>query len=365
MGGNLLKNWNLPPKRATTAELYATLQQFEKALHADYILCNMFKPDAFNRFKCHIAPFIRDKADHGDIDIIIVDKNKATTPVFGVDGVTAMGLPAYIKARYGYEPHINDGVISFPLNGIQIDLTILNPSESHSYISYSSWGDLGNIMGRIYHKLGVHYGHKGLALWIREDMFRGIGTWEESSHIVSKTVFETEMESILKLGGFDEKKWLAGFDTEEDAFQFIANSRYFNADIFKIENLNHQNRTRNRKRGMYMRFIEWIEKTSPPNRINTYPPKRETLVALEDIYPYISDAITKARNGYEKSIIFRSRFNGTAILDLIPECPPNKIGSIISIIRGQDISLMELISMEKAEINKLIVETYNLIMKPE
>ncbi|GAF99140.1 unnamed protein product, partial [marine sediment metagenome] len=67
----------------------------------------------------------------------------------------------------------------------------------------------------------------------------------------------------------DYEKYLEGFDEVEDIFQYVIDSKYFNPKIFEYEQLNHQNRTRNKKRKNYELFLQYV-KDNPKGKNITY-----------------------------------------------------------------------------------------------
>ena len=222
MGGKLLKNWGLPERRLDNAK-------YEK-IKSD--LLHTLATDAkFNeRVQLHatVAPSIRNKADHGDLDIIV--------GVYGGVEMTWKGKDflSYIEELTTYKPHVNSNVISFPIQGFQVDVTFVPYEEFAMSVAYTSWGDMGNLMGRIYHKMGLHYGHAGLQFWIRQGMFDANIAWSDNDHIYEKAVLSRNAKEIFTIGGFDYNRWLQGFDSEQDVFDFITSSKYFDPALFYV-----------------------------------------------------------------------------------------------------------------------------------
>jgi len=351
MGGKLLKKWGLPEKRLSSTE-YENLenevtvkliedfhQWGESMVYGDYI---------FKKKICiETAPAIRSKADHGDLDITI-----------GVDFLLYKDFIAYIENQYKVKPHQNSNVVSFPVNGFQVDVMFVYNDIFDQTIAYTSWGDLGNLMGRIYHKMGLHYGHEGLQYWIREGMFRENTSWSNSDHICAKFVITRKMKEICSIGGFDYVRWLQGFNTEEEAFQFIASSKYFQKEFFSIENLNHINRVRNRKRGMYMRFLEWIENTNPPDSPTSLLSKEDYLLYFQYNNMELRNAIDKHRFNYTIKTRVKEKFSGKTVIETVGDIGGEKIGVMCGMFKsmyGSD----EIIKMPQEQINHVIKVLYN------
>lgn len=348
MGGNLLKTWNLPEKRIPTSE-YNQIKDD---------LCNKFQADfSCNRpvwgTRAYVAPSIRDKETHGDLDIII---GRFTDADIHMMWKGEHDFGKYLEKEFGYKPFKNSNVYSFPYQGFQVDVTFHPIEHVKMAIDYSSWGDLGNIMGRVFHKMGLHFGHTGLSFWIRQGLFDANVQWSDSDHIYHKTVLTTNMEDICEVGGFDYKRWSKGFDTEKDAFDFVIDSKHFNKELFALENLNHTNRTRNRKRGMYMRFVEYVancDKVGAPFRS-----KHEYSLLMQCRYSQLQRDINNFRLVYEVDKVVKEKVNGKLVAEWcnLSENDGPLIGKIMSEVR--DVPKYILLEMSQEEIKQFVVDTH-------
>lgn len=353
MGGNLLKTWNLPEKRIPTDEYNKIKDE----------LCNKFQTDfSCNRpvwgTRAYVAPSIRDKETHGDLDIIMGCFTDADIHTLW-KGESDFGK--YLQKEFGYRPFKNSNVYSFPYNGFQVDVTFHPIEHVKMAIDYSSWGDLGNIMGRVFHKMGLHFGHTGLSFWIRQGLFDANVQWSDSDHIYHKTVLTTNMEDICEVGGFDYKRWSKGFDTEKDAFDFVIDSKHFNKELFALENLNHTNRTRNRKRGMYMRFVEYVancDKVGAPFRS-----KHEYSLLMQCRYSQLQRDINNFRLVYEVDKVVKEKVNGKLVAEWcnLSENDGPLIGKIMSEVR--DVPKYILLEMSQEEIKQFVVDTHSKCIK--
>lgn len=335
MGGNLLKVWNLPDRRATNEE-YERIG-FDVRTHLKHAAHPYNADGAVPR--ATIAPCIRDKDTHGDIDILfgLPDGKHSEDIWWGIydTGFSSESFAEYIKHKYGFEPHRNSNVFSFPVEGIQVDVTFLPLEEFETAVTYTAWGDLGNLMGRVYHKMGLHYGHSGLQFWIRQGMYDANVTWSDSDHIYSKFILSRHPRAIFELGGFDYDRWMKGFDTEKDAFDFVINSKYFDHTLFALENLNHTNRTRNRKRGMYMRFIEYLKHLEESEVPKTYQYLSKEIYSLvfQDKFPPLKTAIGKYRFEHELQKQYKAKINGKIVAEWLCTTDGPLIGQVMKDIK--------------------------------
>jgi hypothetical protein len=348
MGGNLLKTWNLPEKRIPTDEYNRIKDELLNKFRKDY---SVNRPTS----GCWavVAPCVRNKETHGDLDIII---GKYEEKDINVLWKGEQDFGKYLEKEFGYKPFKNSNVYSFPYDGFQVDVTFHPHLDFQMSVDYSSWGDLGNIMGRVFHKMGLHFGHSGLSFWIRQGLFDDNLQWSDSDHIYEKVVLTRCMKDICHIGGFDYYRWYKGFDTEQEAFDFVIDSKYFNKELFELENLNHTNRTRNRKRGMYMRFVEYVANS---NKVGEpFRSKHEYSLLMQGRFSHLQHTINRFRYLYEVDKVIKEKVNGKLVMEWLnlSESDGKLVGTIMSEIR--DIPRYNLLEISQSEIQKRVIDLY-------
>lgn len=220
MGGNAFENLRRLPAdayRRLEAELLARLQTIYPKLAP--------------------VPYYAAKPDFGDMDVV-VQKPRLERQAF----------EAFLKSIGSERASYNGDNLSFVYQDFQIDLIFVAPEHFETAVFYYAYNDLNNLVGRIAHKLGLKFGWDGLIWQIRT----------ESGHRAEEILLSRSPAEIYSFLGYDYTRWLQGFSTLEEIFAFVASSPYFKADIYDHENLNHINRTRNRKRKTYSAFLEWL-----------------------------------------------------------------------------------------------------------
>lgn len=356
MGGNLLKTWNLPEKRIPTDEYIRIQNELLDKFQQDRSISRMVGPSSIKLIGSSrgvVAPYIRNKETHGDLDIIMGSYQDSDVVV---EWKGEQDFGKYLEKEFGYKPFKNSNVYSFPYDGFQVDVTFHPISEFNMAVDYSSWGDLGNIMGRVFHKMGLHFGHSGLSFWIRQGLFDNNLQWSDSDHIYDKVVLTRDMQEICEIGGFDCSRWMQGFDTEQDAFEFVVDSKYFDPDLFKLENLNHTNRTRNRKRGMYMRFMEYV---ADSNRVGEpFRSKHEYSLMMQCKFPQLQRAIAEFRLLYEVDKVIKEKVNGKLVMEWLDlsENDGKLVGQIMNKVRELD--KYKLLEMTQAAIILFVIEMH-------
>lgn len=251
----------------------------------------------------------REKPDFGDLDLLVEAEalfalSQDPEDRWEAARRWATSLGATDFAQYG------GGPLSFgyPLpEGVcfQVDLIAVPAAEFDSHRDYFAWNDLGNLMGRIAHKMGMKFGQQGLLYPLRD-----------GSHLVEEILVTNNTHDALSFMGYDHKRWDLGFDTMEDLFRFASSTPYFNPSIFALENLNNKNRTRNRKRKTFMTFLRWLDEGNWLGTPYEFPEDRSVwLLPARQAFPDFGHRLDDrlARLAHEKAI--RARFNGRMLAE--------------------------------------------------
>lgn len=142
---------------------------------------------------------------------------------------------------------VNGAVVSFDFRSMQIDL-VSTPAEEMAFAaSYYAFNDLGNLMGRIAHKMGLKYGHDGLWKLLRD-----------KDQVFAEILITRDVAKTFALLGYEHARYLQGFDTLQDVFEFAASTPYFHRQIYLLDNRNAASRVRDAKRPSYTAFLAWI-----------------------------------------------------------------------------------------------------------
>jgi hypothetical protein len=293
MGGNALKKYET--RRYSKSE-YLLL---ENRIRTDFV-------HLFGREPIFI-PYYHNKVDFGDMDILF--------PSTQIPNNWKEKLINYYRLTDDMHVNVsNSGVFSFAVDRFQVDL-IFSGTEKDSEMAknYFAFNDLGNLIGRIYHKLGVKYGHRGLHLIIRLD---------ESQHVLDEILLSQDMKEILSIIGLSYDEYLEGFDDLEDIFRFVAKSKFFDPDIYLLHNRNHKAVIRDKKRATYNGFLEWIRREKPPVQFSfeekterggyniREPFYSEIIVPM---FPWIEDRVSKMITRYQLTQEVRKYYNGCII----------------------------------------------------
>lgn len=306
MGGRALQKYNVVTERKTTKEFEKIgkiiQDQIQRGLNVNTTIV-----------KCYHT-----KKDHGDLDLLIKIDHE-----FYNRGVN---LKKYISDTFKPNAiHTNGSVISFDYDNFQIDIIPIKESNWKIAQVYYSYDPLGNVMGKTFHKLNLSYGWDGLKYKYRN--FNG-----RNSHDIT---ISKNPRQIFEFGGYDYDRYLKGFDTIEEIFDFIINGKYFNGEMFKMENLKHIDKKRNRKRKSYHEFLKYVEERNKTNPIFYYQfdkNKKNYLPIINEYFPE-SNFLYKLKvldelNEINKKI--NNKFNGKLIMEWIPELRGKELGNAIT-----------------------------------
>lgn len=209
------------------------------------------------------------KESFGDLDIIVSSEYLLSDYIERIVKVFKLGHGDW---------HKNGNVLSFAYKNFQVDLIITPKEHFQTSLDYFAWNDCGNLQGRIAHKLGIKYGHRGAELIVK-DKDTQIG-------VINLTQNTKKIHEVLDL---NHDEWEMGFETLEQMYIWISNSKYFNKEIYLLDNRNHYSRTRDNKRTTYSEFLKWC---ASREFSNNYPHEVMTEKSGYNIRePYFSQVI--------------------------------------------------------------------------
>ena len=334
MGGNALKDVGVV---RLPARLYAALAEQVVARLGDGVL--------FPGLQARGIPAVRAKADFGDLDVLVTHpepgwgfdaaRRAALTAVFQPTRVVTNGpvlsfdvaAPGHAGARSRCArecfrvPHPwalpKDGEacsLSVPReNRFQVDLIHVPPDVFTFALAYFSYNDLGNLLGRVARHHGFKLGHNGL--------FRPLRAPGNESHFVRDVVVTRDWSKALQLLGYDPARWEQGFDTMDEMFAFVMNSRAFHSSAFPFEHRSHRARVRDRKRPTYTAFLQHLANCGlvPATEMDADTldvMRQRALASALDQFEDFAKEWQQAQADLKDRLTFRQRFNGDVVRQL-------------------------------------------------
>lgn len=343
MGGNALRQ---PSCRLDKQELLGLIVNFNNEIGEP------FKSTSSGVTAFRPIPFYTSKDSFGDLDMVVMCGSRDWER-----------LLEDLKKKYP-DHSKNGNVFSFGVDvgketPFQIDLIYVGETceESRIALTYFAFNDLGNLMGRIFHRAGFKYGHKGLLRVVRDE--------ENSDHIIDEVLVTNEPREIFEFGGYDYDEFLDGFSTREDIFNYVTSSPYFNREIYLFENRNAKARMRDSKRVIYNEFLKWCSESDDLPEFYSEDKeefRREQLSNALSRFPEFKRRYDDVIIRLEHSKKLRSKFNGD-IVRKITGLNGTSLGIFIKEFKNRYGDLLD--KSTKEEIEQFIEDEYERTNKEE
>jgi len=282
----------------------------------------------YNRLQSIIVPILKERLDtdieivksyhtkqsHGDMDVLIkIDNNFHNRNINLIDFIKDTFKPNDINN--------NNGVKSFDYDNFQIDFIPIKESNWDFAVKWFAYDPLSNITGKIAHKKGLKFGWSGLVYPFRN--FNG--------RLSTDILISIDHKKSLEFLGFDYDRYLLGFETLQDIFNYIVISKYFDSSIFQMENLNQIDRKRNRKRQTYQQFIEFMSNNNL-NTVYKFKRKEDYLFEILEYFPEanLREKVRQLEIKDKENNELNSKFNGKLIMIEFPNLKGKELGDKIT-----------------------------------
>lgn len=254
----------------------------------------------------------RNKDSFGDADILCL-----------IDNPINIDIETWIYDNMQSKEVFKNGhVYSFEYKELQVDFILTPKKYWNTSIIYFSYNDLHNLVGKISHRFGLKWGHKGL-----------VYNYKIDDKSLREIIITTDHRKALSFLGFDPDRYDRGFNNIDEIFDFIITSKYFNPWNFDLANLNKINRDRDKKRKTYNAFLEKIEhlKNEPNDKWYYFHRNKEFYLGLVDYhFPGFMRKYRDLEKLEEEKRYIHSLFNGNLIMQYWPELKGKDLGNSIS-----------------------------------
>jgi len=305
MGGKALNKYGVFTERKNTAEFKKIALELKTQVSDDLGV-------DIAVVKCYHT-----KESHGDLDLLI-----KINPKYMGD------FRKYIENAFRPQAiHNNGGVFSFDYKNFQVDFIPIKEDKWEIAQIYYSYDPLGNIMGKTFHKFGLSYGWDGLHYKYRN--FRGTNS--------ENILITTNPRMIFEFGGYDYDRYLKGFDTLEEIFEFAINSYNFDSEMFKIENLKSIDKKRNRKRGSYHLFLKYLEDNNIHVKKDFEKDKNEYILPIDFFFPdaHLKERLKELNEKDKEDKLLSQKFNGDMVITWLPNLMGKELGAAITKFRNE------------------------------
>jgi hypothetical protein len=280
--------------------------------------------------------YYRSKDSFGDLDIII------GRPI-------PHDIKDWIRNSFKSKSVVHNGeslqnavTVSFEYKNFQVDLIINHPENIEIAHFYYSYNDLGNYVGRIASEYQLKFGFNGL-------------------HYRGRIFISKDPKKIYEFLGFSYNLYLKGFDTLNEIFDYVITSKHFSNHIYFYENLDNVNRSRNKKRPNYQKFLDYL-KDSNINVIFEYPKTDQEAINIIDAYFPEANLKWILQEEFNNNLMqekVRTLLNSTVVNDLLQLSNDwNIIKKVIDQIYTLPDAIRKLSSLKQEEMNKVIKAAY-------
>ena len=254
--------------------------------------------------RVEVIPAYKNKESFGDLDLLVQSNNLPNNWEMKLIQFYKLSDKMFVK---------NSNVFSFAYNELQVDVILTPASEFDSSLQYFAYNDLGNLLGRLTHKFGLKFGHRGLSFVLR------VNDEPIKEYFLER---KNSYQTVCEILGLDSS---TEFHDLTDIFKFVASSKFFDPDIFLLENRGQLGKRRDKNRKTYHGFLEWIKETNPKSN-HKFTDKTEfggykvgepyfTEIVL-DRYPYLKDEIKNELEKFHLEKQFKDSFNGELFIKL-------------------------------------------------
>ena len=259
---------------------------------AEYLAIEEYLSDSvfsalFEKFE--VCPYLPSKETFGDMDVVCVPAGP-----LDIDRLKDWFETDHVKR--------NGDCYSLVYEELQIDIIVSNELEYEFHRNYLGVFDRGNFVGKVAHMLGLKFGHDGLFLPVRSS----------DSHKLGDIVLTRDprvAEDFLDI------KPLVNAQSFQDVFDNVVASKYFNPEVFLLENNNAVARIRDKKRPSYHQFLELCETLPAREYFPRSADKAQYLPMIFDAFPNAKEEYRVLFAKKEKLDALKLIFNG----DLVSE----------------------------------------------
>lgn len=272
------------------------------------------------------------KSDFGDLDVLITRSDE-----YSINRMLELFKP---------RDHFKNGsILSLEYKNFQVDIVSIS-EESFEYAFNYFYGELGNLIGRLAHKIGLKHGHEGLQMILKD------GDYQFATLTLTNNYDDT-----LRLLGLDVERYHQRFETLDQMFEWIAGSSLFSPAIFLLENRNAISRQRDRKRKVYQAFLTWCAERYDTSTPDVKRDKSEYLPMIFDAFPHAEQWSVEQHDLLRIQRIIKSKMNGQIVMDLT-DLSGRPLGVFMSYLRER-IDRQYLLDSPQSDINQRIVELHH------
>lgn len=197
-----------------------------------------------------IIPSYRNKPTFGDMDVLYKNDDEFydLSNIAFTEDILKKFCGLTVKEHFKNGNIVSYGV-ELPQGIFQLDFIGVQSKYFDFALNYFSYNDMGNLLGRVAHGMGVKLSFEGLR-YIQRD---------EKGRVLHEHVLTVDWNKALEFMGYDSERYEQGFDDLQDIFNYVVLNENYSFEYYKLSQRNYEARIRDRKRASYRAFLEWVE----------------------------------------------------------------------------------------------------------
>ena len=287
----------------------------------------------------------REKADFGDVDIIVSD---------AVPNWAALRQEILTDLQITQFKGIGH-VFSTVHRNFQVDYFLVPAEYFEAVYNFFCFNDLGHLIGKICRRFNLKYGEYGLSYVFRRD----------DTNYKKDLLLTTDFAKICEFLELDHHKWQTGFDDLEEMFEWALASPYFSVTPYLNPSKSLDKRTKERR--TMQKFMEYLQKNNITKTYHYLENKDDYLPWISENFPEanLPEKIEREKELERQANQIKAKFNGKLLMQLRPALAGQKLGQFIIEFK-QSFNDFDRFILESSaeEINHRIL-TFNLSVNAE
>ncbi|KAF2170988.1 hypothetical protein M409DRAFT_63986 [Zasmidium cellare ATCC 36951] len=144
----------------------------------------------------------------------------------------------------------------------QIDIEVISSEDFRWHSFYSSYGDMGALLGNITRNLGLTISDKGLVLRLKELDYAKKTRLEQVADKDGMLILSNDPDRVMAFLGLSFRRYAEGFATVSEFFRWLRECRLIDLNIIRKKRNISRDRQKESKRTLYSKFFEeWLPKS--------------------------------------------------------------------------------------------------------
>ena len=227
--------------------------------------------------------YTKDKGDFSVLNVLVSFKSK--NPIEIISYFNPKQILCNLNKYYSFDYTCNNSIEPFHINFIDVQ----NLDMALFYLSYNI---VSSILSCIALSIGLDYSIDGLTV----SLLKNATLCEDKRYKNIEILLSNNPEDICNFLGLNYSNWIVGFDNQNDIFEWVTKSMFFQPNYFKTDTFNSR-RCSHKKKVVITEFRNYIEtriKKSEYDEIVPYMNLQKTAIGYFDkIDTYIELTHTK------------------------------------------------------------------------